>query len=77
MNDYADMLGEDEFVMYEDELSELSNQCDTIVEWWTEDYPLDELFEELDVTGGDALYAMVLVGMIDREDLIAYLSSDA
>jgi len=54
----------------------LTAVCWHIVEWWMEDYTFEELLEEFDVEPEEAFLAVVRAGLIDPEDLEAYLTSD-
>jgi len=58
----------------EDDLREVT---DSIVSYWLEDYTLEELFEEFDVSPQEAFFEVVLSGRISRESLSNYLSSDS
>jgi hypothetical protein len=54
----------------------LAEVCFRLVEYWTEDYPFEDLLEELDVLPEEALYTLVKAGLIDPDRLIEFLSSD-
>ena len=55
----------------------LAEVCFKLVEYWTEDYPFEDLLEELEVLPEEALYTLVKAGLIDEDQLVAFLSSDA
>ena len=63
-----------EIELPEDDLREVT---DSIVSYWLEDYTLEELFEEFDVSPQEAFFEVVLSGRISRESLSNYLSSDS
>lgn len=63
-----------EIELPEDDLKEVT---DSIVSYWLEDYTLEELFEEFDVSPQEAFFEVVLSGRISKESLSNYLSSDS
>jgi hypothetical protein len=54
----------------------LAEVCFKIVEYWTEDYPFEDLLEELEVLPEEALYTLVKAGLIDEEKLKQFLMVD-
>jgi hypothetical protein len=69
---------EDEFMILDTNTpdEDLAAVCFKITEWWLEDYSFDDLLEEFDVLPEEAFYAIVKSGLIDPDDLEAYLTSD-
>lgn len=61
----------------EDYDANLAEVCFRLVEYWTEDYPFEDLLEELEVLPEEALYTLVKAGLIDPDRLEEFLSSDA
>ena len=55
----------------------LAEVCFKLVEWYTEDYPFEDLLEEFDVLPEEALYTLVKAGLIDPDRIKEFLSSDS
>ena len=53
----------------------LAEVCFKIVGWWTEDYPFEDLLEELDVLPEEALYNLVKSGLITEDQLQKFLDA--